>query len=88
MTPKEKANLLVTNFIKHSRAEKDIKPIQSAKQCALIAVDEILNNVYRTPFRFTSVSADELYRIEQEFKHILNMNILFLNSVKKEIEKL
>jgi len=44
MTPKEKANLLVTNFIKHSRAEKDIKPIQSAKQCALIAVDEILDN--------------------------------------------
>ena len=42
MTPKEKANLLVTKFIKHSRAEKDIKPIQSAKQCALIAVDELI----------------------------------------------
>jgi hypothetical protein len=41
-TPKEKANRLVADFIKHSRAEKDIKPIQSAKQCALIAVDEIL----------------------------------------------
>ncbi len=42
MTPKEKANRLVADFIKHSRAEKDIEPIQSAKQCALIAVDEIL----------------------------------------------
>jgi hypothetical protein len=44
MTPKEKAEILVAKFIKHSRAEKEIKPIQSAKQCALIAVDEILNN--------------------------------------------
>ena len=44
MTPKEKASRLVANFIKHSRAEKDIKPIQSAKKCALIAVDEIIKN--------------------------------------------
>ena len=42
MTPKEKANELVVKFIKHSRAEKDIKPIKSAKQCALIAVEEML----------------------------------------------
>ncbi len=45
MTPKEKAGILVAKFIKHSRAEKDIKPIQSAKQCALIAVDEILSAI-------------------------------------------
>ena len=42
MIPKEKANRLVSDFIKHSRSEKDIKPIQSAKKCALIAVNEIL----------------------------------------------
>ena len=42
MSPKEKAEILIAKFIKHSRAEKDIKPIQSAKQCALIAVDEII----------------------------------------------
>ena len=42
MTAREKAEELVVKFLKHSRAEKDIKPIQSAKQCALIAVDEIL----------------------------------------------
>ena len=41
MTPKDKAEWLVVKFLKHSRDEKDIKPIQSAKQCALIAVDEI-----------------------------------------------
>ena len=44
MTPKEKAEQLVVKFLKHSRAEKDITPIQSAKQCALIAVDEILRS--------------------------------------------
>ena len=43
MIPKEKAENLVVKFLKHSRAEIDITPIQSAKQCALIAVDEILN---------------------------------------------
>ena len=45
MTPKDKAEILVAKFIKHSRAEKDIKPIQSAKQCALIAVEEILSAI-------------------------------------------
>ncbi len=51
MTPQEKANRLVADFIKHSRAEKDIKPIQSAKQCALIAVDYIItSNPYSNPF--------------------------------------
>jgi hypothetical protein len=42
MTPQEKAENLVVKFLKHSRAEIDITPIQSAKQCALIAVDEII----------------------------------------------
>ena len=45
MTPKLKAEQLVVKFLKHSRAEKDITPIQSAKQCALIAVDEIINAI-------------------------------------------
>ena len=42
MTPKEKAEQLVVKFLKHSRAEKDITPIQSAKECALIAIDELI----------------------------------------------
>jgi hypothetical protein len=45
MTPKEKAENLVVKFLKHSRAEIDITPIQSAKQCALIAVDEIIKSI-------------------------------------------
>jgi hypothetical protein len=42
MTPKNKAENLVVKFLKHSRAEIDITPIQSSKQIALIAVDEIM----------------------------------------------
>ena len=44
MTAKEKANELVRKFIKQSRADDDIKPIDSAKVCALICVGEILKN--------------------------------------------
>ena len=97
MTPKEKAVELVDKMLigfvdwtYHIPMEiNDNHTILSeAKKRALILVDEIINNVYRTPFRFTSVSSDELYRIEQECKRSLNMNILFLNLVKKEIKKL
>jgi predicted SnoaL-like aldol condensation-catalyzing enzyme len=42
--PKDKAGDLIVKFIKHSRAEKDIKPIDSAKQCALILVDETIQH--------------------------------------------
>ena len=99
MKPKEKAEKLVEKMMLYSyekiENENSTKYIvdnkikkEHAIQCALIAVDEILNNVYRTPFRFTAVSSDELYRINEQCKHSLNMNILFLNSVKQEIEKL
>ena len=39
MAPKEKAKELVDNFIPHSTGNSNIN---EAKQCALIAVDEIL----------------------------------------------
>lgn len=42
MTAKDKANILVTKFIKHSKGDRETKPIQSAKECALICVDEII----------------------------------------------
>ena len=44
MTPKEKASQLINSFIPHVRwkmGQEDV--MQRAKQCALIAVDEILN---------------------------------------------
>ena len=45
LNPKEKALQLVVKFIKHSRVEKDITPLQSAKECALIAIHEVRDNL-------------------------------------------
>jgi hypothetical protein len=75
MTPKEKAGVLVIKFIKHSRAERDIKPIQSAKDCALIAVDEII-----MALEDYGKSTFELQNMEQDFRH--------WEKVKEEIQKL
>jgi hypothetical protein len=44
MTPKEKAEQLINAFLPHVRwkmGQEDV--IQRAKECALVAVDEILN---------------------------------------------
>lgn len=40
--PKDKADFLVAQFCKHSRADDTTSPKESAKQCALIAVNEII----------------------------------------------
>jgi len=47
MEAKEKAKELVDNFLPHSTGNSNIN---EAKQCALIAVDEILNNDGFTQF--------------------------------------
>ncbi len=72
MDAKEKAGILVAKFIKHSRAEKDIKPIQSAKQCALIAVDEIEDAI--------DFDWMEVQNLESQHR--------YWQKVKEEIEKL
>jgi hypothetical protein len=78
MSPKEKAEILVAKFIKHSRAEKDIKPIQSAKECALIAVDEIIETTFM----------NATY-IAWGFKAIQKISTTdYWQEVKQEIEKL
>jgi hypothetical protein len=47
MTPKEKAKELLDNFIPHTRVYHEVLGwedyIDSAKKCALIAINEILN---------------------------------------------
>ena len=74
MTPKEKANQLVTmhhNLIQDIGGElgQEILVTILAKQCALIAVDEILNHHHQS---------QGLYRIDT----------YFWQKVKEEIEKL
>jgi hypothetical protein len=74
-SPKQKASRLVADFIKHSRAEKDIKPIQSAKQCALIAVDEMISQMLslmkvfnEDRSEFEAIELDYLTKVKQEIE--------------------
>ena len=84
MTAKEKANELVDKFYQTTPNEYFVnEPIgikgrykswEQAKQCALIAVDEILNG-----YEFDS--------LDIEHKRIMD-NINFWDEVKQEIERL
>lgn len=67
MTAKNKAEQLVIKFLKHSRAEKDITPIQSAKECALIAVDEL---IYETQFEVPNVRQKYWQQVKKEIEKL------------------
>ena len=67
MTPKEKAKELVDKY-----DELFTYPTQKAKQCALIAVDEIMQHAENSYYN----------------KDIINGAKLYWKEVKKEIEKL
>jgi len=71
MTPKEKANELVVRFMQYVPAEETFE-LPYSKQCALIAVDEVLNISY---FTNEPTEEDELYKN-------------YWLQVKDEIEKL
>lgn len=75
MTAKEKAKELVRKFIKHSRAEDNLKPINSAKECALICVDEIIKSKPTKHIPFQTG-----YQVQ--------IDVDYWNEVKLEIEKL
>ena len=42
MTPKEKAKELFYKILKHSFSDESVSALHRAKQCALIAVDELI----------------------------------------------
>ncbi len=68
MTPKEKADELVKKmYAVHSNSASDIT-LHFAKQCALVAVDEILSN----PMFFADWG--ELHFWQQVKKEIININ--------------
>ena len=75
MTPKEKANELIEEYL--SLNDNFNKPIvtdeQDAVKCAIIAVDEIL---------------DTLKKIPVEYYEIIYMQTSYWQSVKTELEKL
>lgn len=74
MTPKEKAQELVNKFFRNDFLHHDIN-YQQAKECALIAVDEILlalRDVFVVELDDTDIDEKQIYYQE----------------VKQEIEKL
>jgi hypothetical protein len=73
MTPKEKAEELVLKYLRIDNNTKEWFNKHIAKQCALIAVDEILNNNNKIPG-----NVDGLHTIE---------NTSYWQQVKQEISK-
>jgi hypothetical protein len=88
MTPKEKALELLNKFSVHTKAFNDnsgwIIDINSTKECALIAVDEMIQtakDVFEHCWNHISWKAQ--YDIVD-----MNKYLCYLEEVKQEIEKL
>lgn len=81
MTPKEKAKELVDKFIEHTRVYHEVLGwedyIDSAKQCALVAADEI-----------EEVSQDDSHFKHTEFSQTHPNYKSYWKLVKTEIEKI
>jgi alpha-N-acetylglucosamine transferase len=89
MTPKEKAKELIDIYKKQvSMTIKDyslvckVLDIDMAKQCALIAVDEIINTEFQTVTKLLDVIQKNKIRL------VMSLNVDYWQEVKKEIEKL
>ena len=79
MTPKEKAEELVDRYSRLNLSTSTKRKRYNSKQCALIAVDEILNSyVPVNEYNYTNLNHDNLtYRFNNYYQE-----------VKNEIEKL
>jgi hypothetical protein len=73
MTPKEKAIKLVEAFWDKITNDDDGDRYDAAKQCALIAVEEIINNINQNLINNTI---------------LYNRQLMYWLNVKQEIEKL
>lgn len=78
MTPKEKAKEL---FDKYFEATNNY---YQAKQCGLIAVDELINEVYNISHQYTAVYDEET----KSYNYTDSKELKFWKEVKKEIESL
>lgn len=85
MTAKEKANQLVDNYWLMDKINPSLSKEQ-AKQCALIAVDEIINSTPSEPnfADWDDCGWEYRYFIDAQKTHALH----FWQEVKKQIEKL
>ncbi len=85
MTPKEKAQELVGKYVSFAKGKILFQlTMESAKQCALIAVDELINEVYNISHQYTAV-----YDITtMTFNYEESKELKFWQDVKQEIQKL
>lgn len=71
MTPKEKAAQLVEKFIKYCRNLKTKQAmIKSAKQCALIAVDEILLAIDWHEYEYPNEQFEYWHKVRTEIENL------------------
>lgn len=94
MTPKEKAKQLVHKYKPYASSKFIVdnyvnEPMQliNAKQCALIAVDEIIKyhkSLYNKGFKDVHISLSSPIKT---YNDILNPLLKYLEEVKQEIEK-
>ena len=91
MTPKEKAKELVEKFLfmyRPSMHPPYLKANEAAKQCALIAVDEIINyheSLYNEGFKDVHIALSSKIKT---YNDILNPLLKYWQEVKQEIENL
>ncbi len=83
MTPKEKAKELVNSIYEILLKNDHLQSYDASKQCALIAVDEILNS---NPHIYTEIGGSDC-RGDWSYKEAQS-NQLYWQEVKQEIEKL
>ena len=79
MNPKAKAESLIDRFIPNTRIWNDEKKvwedcIESAKRCALITVDEIINSLENY-----GKESDELQNMENDFRYWQDVKRELLN---------
>ena len=84
MTPKEKADQLLTRYINQWFAFGDYLSLAKAKQCALIAVDELIMEIYNIDHQHRAIYNSET----GYYSYSDSKELIFWKEVKKEIEKL
>jgi hypothetical protein len=70
MTPKQKAKELVDNMMTFVYIDKSIGYYFNAKQCALIAVDEIKEAIFWHPFESPNFELEYWQEVKQEIEKL------------------
>ena len=85
MTPKEKALELVYKYVSFAKGKILFQlTTESAKQCALIVVDEMIAEVYNISHQYTAIYDV----ISMSYNYTESKELKFWNEVKNEINKL